>query len=74
MYFDPAIHSINTCIAGEPNDQNILTSNQLVKKEFVSASLWKLVPTQIYQSLIYKFQNLYSLEYKLSVKEDQKKN
>ena len=33
------------------------------------ASLWKLVPTQIYQPLIYKFQNLYSLEYKLECEE-----
>ena len=33
------------------------------------AILWKLVPTQIYQPLIYKFQNLYSLEYKLECEE-----
>ena len=31
--------------------------------------MWKLVPTQIYQPLIYKFQNLYSLEYKLECEE-----
>ena len=29
MYFDPAIHSINTCIAGEPNGYRVSVKTQL---------------------------------------------